>query len=1744
MPVIERLRENIPSPNLHLLDVENEFSTTMSVRAVPVTLEVGRNKTLPSIPSHGNLPFGPVRKVQLAETHGHLETSSTRRRRDGRKSPTNTNFVRALALQNTALRASKGTHDRPVNIAAKILHQHSGSQDRPYSPRYLTPSRVDVDNFDTPDIINISPAASVESVVLKPTTTQQSAPKPHLADPPPRTFSRRNAPAPIRIPNGRIHGPAILVEREIDPADLESRISTSMKAPRVPRKSTKRKTREGAKAEQPAGKPIDDGVIVAETDAKVAELKSKRISRAISVMTTNEDAMTETSNDEYRFSLGFLMQPERMSVMSTRTGRADSATLPELSPFLASDSYIPPVPAIPASLKSENSGPKLNEEQRKVLNAPVRPLKPLQKPNGGRRSPIPPPGASPLASAYSHLAANSRPYVAEPAIRPVPTRRGSGVSDGSAEYSPAFTAASPLDSPERNAIKLLRQDLFSADLDPSVPAKALPNKKERDGLTTPPRVDNNAYSAAKSPALSSTSSVATPELSPSPAKRIGIPQEPSSTPESGSSLSQYEGSISNFEMVTRSEPEDKREPSPFQSSASGQGQGQQQRHRTPLDALPMSAVPRSAVPMSAITSALSSASLDQFLETISFGGEVEPAPFSSIGFAHPARSLMELINKSPVDSRTKKDIVSPDSTFAPNHPTASKDAKESKSKEPKKLKFPPIEKSPQFSEPVLSVLRDRRNSLPSPINSASPNTFKFVSPLTGGPTTILFTPSSHQPLHAALSGYSSSGFGTFSLKGGAKEKLRAVDDAGFRVSNLSIKTDHTRTVPRADLVPYTPFSQASDSFSPGMALITSIEVIKSAIPKSAVPKSTFNTTFGAVPVPTPAFPLVPLTPLAPLPASVSNTLSNSIPAKLATRSRTRPPMGPRKQRNSTASTSKTKATTPQLTTLDPKVLAITNRSRANTNASNSTRSRADTTASVGDLHFSLLSLPTTPNFEVQPIKFRGLTLDVAKWTFDQDELQEISRRAISQSADPLGIRLVPLNVLDKDVVDELERLEMQREELKANFKYQHRRRVAILGSMHALLEGPGSMAAHHHHHHHHHHSGSGNSTPMSPPSVPKLFDELREAGIKTDQITEELYGVCDQIAQMRALQDSHSASALAMALRKINASYIKSTAELADAKAQLICMEGEREDAWAMAHSLERELNELKATLEMEREEAAETAASLAAATATLAAATAAATAAAVAVAATTANVDVTASASASDSASISTFTSASVSFSASASTEHFFTPSPQASTQPLPAIVSSPAVISPPPAASSSSEGSSTPSEATIPALPKKRRTRAATGVTPLMLSTSNIARLNAATKTIVSAVFPEEVPMMTTENGGGGIGGGGSSGISRVLAARRMSTRRSKASLRSARFSTYSPHFSSMFSSITIPSAYFDFQSQSSAAGGGGGGNRSSVPPLPTTASSSYSIQSAVTKNGKGMVSVPATAKSAASGGDGKDTAAAAAGVVVTPKSRGRDVTREMSMAMTPRRRAESYPGTPLSFYYHSSAGSANSSDGTALMHAQSELLQMLGVSPSQSVLTSDGFRRTRSFSDADVRTSMFTLSPLPLPLPAVPAPASASVEVPTITEPVNADSNAKGKRVTRFANLDGTVVPLPPMPPIPLSAASTSVSGNRKKSIMFDSRESRIMSFYSAYYSRRNTAIAPPTTTNNNNSNSNNNGIGIGNSIGIGMGGNGGNKRRQTRMSEWRQTRMSEWGVEALYDGILDDPDTLFSIVKPGL
>ena len=165
------------------------------------------------------------------------------------------------------------------------------------------------------------------------------------------------------------------------------------------------------------------------------------------------------------------------------------------------------------------------------------------------------------------------------------------------------------------------------------------------------------------------------------------------------------------------------------------------------------------------------------------------------------------------------------------------------------------------------------------------------------------------------------------------------------------------------------------------------------------------------------------------------------------------------------------------------------------------RTRTKSSASVVEK----IVRPATPTFDTVQVQWRGLTLDAAKWMFSSGELHAMVGRAIRQSADPMCIRLLPIDLLDRDLPAALEDLEIRREEIKAKYTYQVRRRRTL---MRGLAVG-----------------AEGGATPIS---VLKLVEELSECMTSCDRLSEELLMVSDQIAQIGRLRDGHSTSALAM----------------------------------------------------------------------------------------------------------------------------------------------------------------------------------------------------------------------------------------------------------------------------------------------------------------------------------------------------------------------------------------------------------------------------------------------------------------------------------------------------------------------------------------------------------------------------------------------------------------------------------------
>jgi len=195
-----------------------------------------------------------------------------------------------------------------------------------------------------------------------------------------------------------------------------------------------------------------------------------------------------------------------------------------------------------------------------------------------------------------------------------------------------------------------------------------------------------------------------------------------------------------------------------------------------------------------------------------------------------------------------------------------------------------------------------------------------------------------------------------------------------------------------------------------------------------------------------------------------------------------------------------------------------------------------------------------------PVKWRGYTLDVARWTFSSQQLQEISSRAIEASAESYYVRLLKLETLDTVLPEELHRLELLTTDLK-------RRLRAAAAARRELLD---ALTAY---------SGTGT---LDPHGLEMIVGELGEVTQSAEELNDELYTVADQIAQLKRLRDVHSSSALAVSLRKLNTSFLRQGAENQFLRERVLALETERDIAWTQAEHLAREFDDLTTKLEQE----------------------------------------------------------------------------------------------------------------------------------------------------------------------------------------------------------------------------------------------------------------------------------------------------------------------------------------------------------------------------------------------------------------------------------------------------------------------------------------------------------------------------------------------------------------------------------
>ena len=204
-----------------------------------------------------------------------------------------------------------------------------------------------------------------------------------------------------------------------------------------------------------------------------------------------------------------------------------------------------------------------------------------------------------------------------------------------------------------------------------------------------------------------------------------------------------------------------------------------------------------------------------------------------------------------------------------------------------------------------------------------------------------------------------------------------------------------------------------------------------------------------------------------------------------------------------------------------------------------------------------LPIPTPVNFNVDSIAYKGIPLEAAQWSFTSDQLREMVSRAIRDSAKEQFIKLLSLDALDKAIPEELARLESLKFTTQAQHRFHFQRRTNLLQSLNALA------------------CSTPSSAENDASTLGMLIQQLAEVTASMDRFTETLLTASEHRSQLAQVQEKHLSSALAMALRKLNASYAKRTADLKDARARIAAQQTELEEAWKIAEGMAEEIDDL-----------------------------------------------------------------------------------------------------------------------------------------------------------------------------------------------------------------------------------------------------------------------------------------------------------------------------------------------------------------------------------------------------------------------------------------------------------------------------------------------------------------------------------------------------------------------------------------
>ncbi|KAH7883080.1 hypothetical protein F5I97DRAFT_1815148 [Phlebopus sp. FC_14] len=131
---------------------------------------------------------------------------------------------------------------------------------------------------------------------------------------------------------------------------------------------------------------------------------------------------------------------------------------------------------------------------------------------------------------------------------------------------------------------------------------------------------------------------------------------------------------------------------------------------------------------------------------------------------------------------------------------------------------------------------------------------------------------------------------------------------------------------------------------------------------------------------------------------------------------------------------------------------------------------------------------------------------------------------------------------------------MRRTDVKSQYKMFVRKRWNLMGALAGHVEG-----------------ADGNDTA----SAIRTVEDLAEISLALDQLADELHSIVEQLAQLKSLRDVHTGSALAMALRKVNSTFLSQAAELQKLREQVQVLEAERDEAWKHAENVAHDYDNL-----------------------------------------------------------------------------------------------------------------------------------------------------------------------------------------------------------------------------------------------------------------------------------------------------------------------------------------------------------------------------------------------------------------------------------------------------------------------------------------------------------------------------------------------------------------------------------------